>query len=653
LKLSRHLEGVTMSPTQIMVVEDENIVAKDIQSRLEKMGYEVPAVAASGEEAIEMTPRRRPDLVLMDVMLRGDMRGTEAAEAIRTRYDIPVIYLTAYSDTDTVERAKVTEPYGYLLKPFDEQDLKTAIEMALYKHKMEQAIKAQKNWLATILRSLGDGVITVDGRGVITLMNLPAERMTGWTEAYAVGRPIGEVVRTGDADSDQSPAARVGALLAGEAAPGVRSTLLKTPSGLDVPVEHTVSVLEGPEAEPVGAVLVLRDVSERRKVEKEREKLKGQLVNAQKLEAIGHLTTGVAHNFGNALNVVLGNLELGLMYEPPERIKPLLETAKKACMGAADIVDGLRQFTAERQMVKSRIDAGRVMREVVDMCRHSFDPDIELEVVLPEGEFAVSGDGGQLEQALMNLCLNARDAMEAGVEEGRTPTITFRMEEVRGQGQRGHQNGRFVRMSVMDNGVGMDDDTQGHLFEPFFTTKEVGRGTGLGLTTAYGIVEEHEGWIEFSSRPGAGTSFHIYIPAVDGEGLNAASEETGEAPRGGETVLIIDDDPLIIRTAQSILESHGYTVLGAEGGEEGLALYSEKREQVDLIVLDMSMPRMSGGDVLGELLQQGSETRVIVVSGYAPRIAESMGVRGYLKKPFRARELLDTVRQVLDDEEAG
>jgi two-component system, cell cycle sensor histidine kinase and response regulator CckA len=651
LRLSRHLEGVTMSPTQIMVVEDENIVAKDIQSRLEKMGYEVPAVAASGEEAIEMTPRRRPDLVLMDVMLRGDMRGTEAAEAIRTRYDIPVIYLTAYSDTDTVERAKVTEPYGYLLKPFDEQDLKTAIEMALYKHKMEQAIKAQKNWLATILRSLGDGVITVDGRGVITLMNQSAERMTGWTEAYAVGRPIGEVVRTGDADSDQSPAARVGALLGGEVAPGVRSTLLKTPSGLDVPVEHTVSVMEGPEAEPVGAVLVLRDVSERRKVEKEREKLKGQLVNAQKLEAIGHLTTGVAHNFGNALNVVLGNLELGLMYEPPERIKPLLETAKKACMGAADIVDGLRQFTAERQMVKSRIDAGRVMREVVDMCRHSFDPDIELEVVLPEGEFAVSGDGGQLEQALMNLCLNARDALEAGVEEDRTPRITFRMEEVRGQG--GRQNGRLIRMSVIDNGVGMDDDTQGHLFEPFFTTKEVGRGTGLGLTTAYGIIEEHEGWIEFSSRPGAGTSFHIYLPAVDGEGLNAASEETGDAPRGGETVLIIDDDPLIIRTAQSILEGHGYTVLGAEGGEEGLALYDEKREQVDLIVLDMSMPRMSGGDVLGELLQQGSETRVIVVSGYAPRIAESMGVRGYLKKPFRARELLDTVRQVLDDEEVG
>jgi len=257
-----------MPHAQIMVVEDENIVAKDIQSRLKGLDYSVSAIAASGEEAIEKAGQALPDLVLMDIRLRGQIDGVQAAETIRDRYDIPVVYLTAYVDEQTLNRAKLTEPYGYILKPFEERDLHTTIEMALYKHKMESKLKETQQWLATTLRSIGDALIATDTDGVITFMNPVAEKLTGWSEQEALGRDLHDVFQVIDEQSRQaSQPPTVRALKQGAVVTLTNGSILVSRHGAEIPIDDSDAPIKDDKGNVTGAVLVFRDITERRLAE--------------------------------------------------------------------------------------------------------------------------------------------------------------------------------------------------------------------------------------------------------------------------------------------------------------------------------------------------------------------------------------------------
>jgi PAS domain S-box-containing protein len=255
-----------MPKAQILIVEDESIVAKDIKNMLERIGYDVPAVVASGEKAIEKAAETSPDLVLMDIMLKGDMDGVEAAEQIRSRFYIPVVYVTAYADDGTLQRAKITEPFGYIIKPFQERELHTTIEMALYRHKMERKLKESEQWLSTTLRSIGDAVISTDTEGCVTFMNPVAQALTGWNQEEATGKPLRIVFnivdeRTGEAVED--PVAKV--IQEGEIIELANHTLLIARDGTRVPIDDSAAPIRDDSGNLIGVVLVFRDITERKR----------------------------------------------------------------------------------------------------------------------------------------------------------------------------------------------------------------------------------------------------------------------------------------------------------------------------------------------------------------------------------------------------
>ncbi len=255
-----------MVSARILVVEDESIVARDIQNRLRNLGYDVPAVVAYGDRAVEMADELRPDLVLMDIFLKGDMDGIKAAELIRARHDIPVIFLTAFADPGTLQRAKITEPFGYMLKPFEERELLTAIEMALYKHGMEKKIKDSQRWLATTLKSVDDAIIATDTTGLIVLMNRVAEALTGWKETEAAGRDIAGVFSLTDDQGKPLAGLVEGALQEGAGGQHSQANLLAR-NGIRLVVECSATPLHDDNDRVSGAVLVFRDITERQRTE--------------------------------------------------------------------------------------------------------------------------------------------------------------------------------------------------------------------------------------------------------------------------------------------------------------------------------------------------------------------------------------------------
>ncbi len=260
-----------MSTVRILVVEDESIVAMDIKHRLESLDYQVSEIASSGEEAVEKAGKTNPDIILMDIVLKGEMDGIDAAQIIKDRFDIPVVYLTAYSDDKTLKRAKITGPFGYIIKPFEDQELHSAIEVALYKHMMESKLKDNEKWLYTILESIGDAVITADKKDKITFMNPFAQKITGWSLEEALGNPLKEVFKVINEES-LSPI-KINNLFHKSPSHQLDPTLLITKEGLRIPIDETFSPIKDDNGNINGAVLVFQDIRERRKAEKEREEL--------------------------------------------------------------------------------------------------------------------------------------------------------------------------------------------------------------------------------------------------------------------------------------------------------------------------------------------------------------------------------------------
>ena len=494
-----------MSNSRIMIVEDEGIIAKDIENTLNRSGYSVVAVASSGKEAIKKTMETQPDLVLMDIVLEGDMDGVEAAEHIRDRFDIPVVYLTAYSDDTTLQRAKITEPFGYILKPFQERELYTTIEMGLYKHKMERRLKESEQWLATTLKSIGDAVIAINSDKLITFMNPVAEALTGWKQEEAIDKPLKDVFKiinekTGKEAED--PAARV--IREGVVVGLANHTVLITRDGTKRPIDDSGAPIRDVKGKITGVVLVFRDITERRHIEK-------QLLQALKLESIGTLAGGIAHDFNNLLMGILGNTSLMLLDAAPsdpnyKRLKNIEKQVESGSRLTAQLLGYARKGKYE---LKS-IDLNQLVKdtsEVFGRTRKDISIYFELTPDLP----SVEADKGQIEQVLWNLYVNAADAMPKG---GDFILKTF-IADYKNMKSKLYipRPGKYVVLAVTDTGVGMDKEIRERIFDPFFTTKEMGRGTGLGLASAYGIIKGHDGYIDVESRKGKGTTFSIYLPA--------------------------------------------------------------------------------------------------------------------------------------------
>ena len=382
-----------------------------------------------------------------------------------------------------------------------------------------------------------------------------------------------------------------------------------------------------------------------------RQQLEEQLRQSQKMEAIGQLTAGMAHNFNNRLTVIMHSLEL-LAHQGITDPKTLQE-AETATEQAAAMIGQLLHFArADKPLQFNLVDLSAVLQETLALARQTIDPKIDIDYKSAVNLPTLSGDANQLEQVLMNLLLNARDALEE--KPPTSPGIQVRADTVQVEANALEAYARaapgpYIRIQVVDNGIGMDEETQERIYEPFFTTKSVDKGTGLGLATVYGMVQEHRGWIECESQPGAGTTFSVYLPVSRED--PAASEEADKfasIPRGQETLLVIEDEEILRQSLVSELERYGYTVLAAADGQEGWQIYQHHRDEIDLVVLDLWMPKMSGQEVLANMRTLDPAVKVVVSTGYAEQTEKLVGIRTTLLKPYRIGDVLRTIRQVLD-----
>ncbi len=380
-------------------------------------------------------------------------------------------------------------------------------------------------------------------------------------------------------------------------------------------------------------------------------RLEERLRQSQKMEAIGQLGAGVAHNFNNLLQGIHGSLELAASGSPADTQRYLGDALDMSLRGAA-IVKQLLVLT-RKPVDEGRVvfDFASVVEGVYRVCISTFDPKITIRLetgsLLP-----VCGHPEQIEQVVLNLCLNARDAIAESRHPSPSMGIEVDVQTLPSDGDAGNRerNGEFIRARISDQGVGMDDETQRRAFEPFFTTKEVGKGTGLGLSTAYGIVEQHGGWIDCESKPGEGSTFTVYLP-VSPPAVPAVQNQ--ETPRrtvssNTETILLVEDETTVRRTIALMLERAGYTVLESADGQEGLSTFDSERGVIDLVLLDLSMPRMSGEEVLEELRRRDDKVSIVLLTGHEPDPELIDRVEAVIVKPVAFQELRDGIRNALD-----
>ena len=869
-----------MNKARILIVEDELIVAQDLKNRLRLLGYDVVGAVMLGEQAIVLADTLRPDLVLMDIRLEGEMDGIVAAERIRRDFRLPIVFLTAYSEEDTIKRAKVVEPFGYIIKPFEDREIRSTIEIALYKHQAEKKLRDSERRYATTLASIGDGVIATDALGEVTFLNHVAERLTGWIQAEANGRPLREVFRIANEQTRQAvedPVAKV--LREGRIVGLANHTILISRDGREIPIDDCGAPIFDDSGAVSGTVLVFQDVSERRrkeaelrriewmlsprtpaargawaaqrqgygdmtalntsrfildavgpdllsdivgdyldlletaaavyerngdyalsvfssawcrfmdqasrngcrtpdncaalesgrwhchqscrteaskramergepvdiacrggirlyalpirsgdeivgsinfgygdpprdpaklqelaelygvsveelagparayesrpsyiielakrrievsarligeiverkKAEQERVRMEEQLQQAQKMESVGRLAGGVAHDFNNMLSAILGHTELAMMQSiSSEPVLDHLKAIKKASLRSADLVRQLLAFARKQTVLPKVLDLNDTVGGMFKMLKRLIGEDIDLVWKPGAGLWAVKMDPSQIDQILANFCVNARDAI-AGVGKVTIETENSAFDEAYCAVHPGFSCGEYVMLAVRDDGCGMTKELIDHIFEPFYTTKEVGKGTGLGLATVYGIVKQNEGFINVHSEPGKGTSFKIYLPRFVGKALELAAEGMLEIQRGGgEMVLLVEDEAASLEVGKAMLERLGYAVVTAGTPGEALRQALAHAAEIRLLITDVIMPEMNGLELAQKISEITPGLKCLFASGYTANVIAHHGVLDegvqFIQKPFPLKDLASKVREVLGKGQEG
>jgi two-component system, cell cycle sensor histidine kinase and response regulator CckA len=620
---------------QILVVEDEGLIGADLQRRLERLGYSAPAVAHSGEEALEYAHATAFDLVLMDIRLKGSLDGISTAERLKSELQLPVVYITAHADQETLERAKLTEPFGYVIKPIADAGLRSAVQIAIYKSGMERRLRTSEAWLAATLGSVGDGIVACDTSGEIAFLNPVAEQLTGWTTASAKGKPLLEVLHLFEDGTNQPARNPVFDLFPGEN----RVYTLVSKTGSAYPVE--IGSVENRAAdELLGSILAIRNAGPRRELER-------RLVQSQRMEAASATAGGLAHDFNNLLMIILsGAEELASRLSGPEQ--SIAADIKQAASVAGSIVNQLLLLSRRETPPAEVLNLNEIVTEIEPLLSHSLGKNRSFFTDLGAPEAFLWGNRGHLKQVLLNLTLNARDAMSPG-SELRISTEPVEIDEYSPDVRR-YRAGRYVRLRVADTGHGMDEATLARIFEPFFTTKAAGAttkpngaGTGLGLSIVHSIVTQSGGYISAASGVGRGTTFEILLPSI------GSLQPACEAACPG-TVLLVEDEKQIRRLAHTHLDRAGFQVLEASNAANAEAMAAAWRGPIDVLVTDVVMEDSgSGPEIARRLAPRHPAMKILFISGYRHgAIDEFPGLSAeLLSKPFPPSELVRRVQKLL------
>ncbi|MDF1613402.1 hybrid sensor histidine kinase/response regulator [Desulfurivibrio dismutans] len=633
------------SECHILLVEDEPGDAALIRHLLTEAAPKryILEVADSLAATKSYLDRLTPELILLDLTL-PDSSGLETVRAVQALAPaVPIVVLTGHADDEFALNALEAGAQDYLVKGrVTGDDLLRAIRHARVRAQLEARLVASQQRQRALLAAVPDIIVEVDTEKTYTWANAAGfaffgddllgrtaadffvERQTAFEIAYPP-QPGDEVVYSESRQRRRDGKARLLAWW---------SRMLKDDQG-----------------RVTGTLSTARDITEQRKLEE-------QLRQAQKMESVGTLAGGIAHDFNNILTAVIGYCQISQLTPGIDEVmRGNLEQIMAAAKRGAHLTKGLLLFSRKQSSERKPVELNEIVVQVEKFLKRMIGEDIDLRVERSQGELPVLADAHQIEQVLLNLATNARDAMPGG---GSFSLATSRIEldeafiADHGYGK----PGAYALLSVSDSGQGMDAETSLRVFEPFFTTKGVGQGTGLGLAVAYGIVQQHEGYIQMYSEPGKGTTFRIYLPllASEGQGTEGTVGPAGQACLGGagETILVAEDDATIRRMTRAVLEKFGYRVIEAVDGEDAVAKFKAHREEIDLLLFDLIMPRLNGKEAYDAIAALAPGTRCLFASGYAPDLLRQKVALDrqtpLLYKPMSINDndLLAKVRQVLN-----
>lgn len=745
---------------RILIVEDERIAAEDMRRTLEYLGYSVTGVVSSSEDALREAERNKPDLVLMDIKLRGGMDGVEVAKRIRRSFDVPIVYITALTDKSTLQRAKVTEPFGYVHKPTDDKELYSAVEMALFRSAVEHKLKESEERYRILFDGSRDAIFITGEDGRFMDVNEAASVLTGYSKDELLKMAIRDLHEPEDLHAYKEYFHRI---MQGEQLTSEAKILRKDGTKVDtefsnrrvvmggVPYMHTVArditdrkraekALRESEArfrliadfandwetfrdregnliyvspsferitgygvddhisgkigyaelfhpedlgkanehfskplrgesfndvefkvtrkdgklihvsasaqpvvtgagEIVGMRASIRDITARKKIEEEKEKLHAQLIHSEKMAGIGTLTSGIAHEFNNLLQVIKGYTEFARKTKKSEDIEEALDTVLSHSDRASKIINDLLLFSSMKPSKKEAHDIREIVESVLSLTEEMLEKN-NIKVVRKFSKIPpVEVSRGEMEQVFLNMVTNARDAMLA--KGGRL--------EISAKCVRGNVEIRFA-----DTGVGIEEHKLARIFEPFYTTKVVtGKseipGIGLGLSVSYGIVKRHGGTIEVESKLGRGTTFTVKLPIRgrrEKKGVRRKKGKSQKAKPKPLNILVVDDEKYICKMVEKWLFLEGHTVKSALRGNQAIALV--EKEYFHVVFLDIVMPGISGAEALERIKTLSPHTRVIMMTGRLldkdlRDTLKAKGASDFIQKPFRMEDLIRTL----------
>jgi len=505
--------------------------------------------------------------------------------------------------------------------------------------------RAKAHLLSVMLDGVAEGLLATDLKGRVCFINPAAEEITGWTRPAATGKPASDILRLSDEKTREAledPLAK--SLRDGKVLALGSHVMLTTREGTETPIEANASPIRDAGGKLRGAVMLFRDISRHRQ-------MTDLASHSQKMEAVGRLASGVAGDFNNLLTVMTGYSEL-LRAElaPGNPLRRFADEIQLASERAAGLTRQLLAFSRGQAAQPRLLDINAVVANMDKLLRRLLGERIEV-VILPGPALGrVRCDPGQIEQIVVNLAMNSRDAMPDGGKFV-VETASIDLEEGEESRRIGIGPGAYVMMAVSDTGCGMDADTRSRLFEPFFTTKGLGKGTGLGLSIVYGIVKQNQGQITVYSQPGSGTIFEIYLPRSRDQAEAAPRGKPAQPGKGSETILLVEDEDGVRKLCSAVLQSNGYTVLEAVDGAAGLALYEKYATQIDLLLTDVVMPRMNGFELAERVGAKDARLGILYMSGYRDHPVSPSGRDAnwaFLHKPFTPDALLVKVRESLD-----
>jgi len=639
---------------KILVVDNHPVMLKFMTDLLEKEKHHV-VTAENGLAALDILSTFIPDVVFVDLIM-PHISGEKLCEIIRSTPGLEDVYIiilsavaaervinaSAFGANACIAKGPLNKMRQHVLLALEKCDQRPSAfqtdemvgqEDFVPRHITIELLSIQRHF-EVILKSMSEGILEITSDGRIVYANPSAISLINLPENKVLGSNFTDLLQEADRPRVQDLLRAMGSqpqIMAEEVSLIINSK------------EILLSLLRVMEEDQKTIILILNDVSERKRME-------AQLLQAQKMEAIGTLAGGIAHDFNNLLMVIQGNVSLMLLnVDPSHPHYEMLLSIVKQVQSGSKLTNQLLGYARQGRYEVKPFQLNQLVEETSKAFART-RREITIHRELAQDLFPIEGDPGQIEQILMNLFVNAADAMPAGGDIFlRTINIPYR--DMRGK-LYNPKPGDYVLLTVMDTGMGMDPKTLERIFEPFFTTKELGRGTGLGLASVYGITKGHGGYIDVESEKGRGTTFKIYLPASSRE-VYKTIEPPDHISKGTGTILLVDDEEMVLEVGEKLLKVMGYQVLTAREGREAIEVYKKHREIIDLVLLDIVMPNMKGGEVFDRLKEINPEIKVLLASGYsidgeANKILER-GCSGFIQKPFDMKQLSEAIRTILEN----